>query len=171
MFNWRDKWSNLFHSIFLHRQRYSTLNWAPIIYYHKNFTQSDLARLYRDVDIALISPLRDGMNLVAKEFVACRTKNPGALVLSKFAGAAESMAGAFFINPYYLEEFADTIFQALKCSPEKKQERMTSLKNREFQNDTSSWANGFIDNTQKNFLGKSLGVLNFFGKFYNYFIF
>lgn len=71
--------------------RFSTAQWSPIRYIYGCLPQSALAGFYRDADVALITPLRDGMNLVAKEFVACRTKEPGVLVLSPFAGAGEMM--------------------------------------------------------------------------------
>ena len=71
--------------------RFSTATWSPVRYIYGCMGQQQLAGIYRDVDIALITPLRDGMNLVAKEFVACRTRKPGVLVLSPFAGAGEMM--------------------------------------------------------------------------------
>ena len=71
--------------------KFSTASWSPIRYIFGSLSHSQLAGIYRDSDIGLITPLRDGMNLVAKEFVACRTRKPGVLILSPFAGAGEMM--------------------------------------------------------------------------------
>ena len=101
------------------------------------------------MDIMLVSPLRDGMNLVAKEFVACQIANPGVLILSTFAGASNSMEEAIFINPYFLEEFAETIFRVLNMKNTDKKVRMSKLRNYEQINDTNLWAKNFITTTEK----------------------
>jgi len=93
--------------------RYSTANWVPIRYLYRSFTQPDLARVYRDAAVCLVTPLRDGMNLVAKEFVASQGEDPGVLVLSKFTGVAESLEEAIVVNPYDVDGTAEGIRRAL----------------------------------------------------------
>ena len=80
--------------------QFSRHDWSPVRYIYGCVPASDLAGFYRDADVALVTPLRDGMNLVAKEFVACRTHDPGVLVLSPFAGAGGMMHEALLVNPY-----------------------------------------------------------------------
>ena len=89
--------------------RFSTANWSPIRYIYGCISQDELAGFYRDVDVALVTPLRDGMNLVAKEFVACRTAKPGVLILSPFAGAGEMMHEALSVNPYDISNVASVL--------------------------------------------------------------
>ena len=86
--------------------RFSTAMWSPIRYIYDSISQSDLAGYYRDAEVALITPLRDGMNLVAKEFVACQIDKPGVLILSPFAGAGEMMYEALSVNPYEISNLA-----------------------------------------------------------------
>ncbi|MBZ0088902.1 MAG: trehalose-6-phosphate synthase, partial [Thermoanaerobaculia bacterium] len=86
------------------------VDWTPIRYLHRSFQRDTLARLYRGADVGLVTPLRDGMNLVAKEFVAAqRNSDPGVLVLSRFAGASASMRDAILVNPYVIDETAAAI--------------------------------------------------------------
>ena len=80
--------------------RFGEADWMPVHPLHRSYSQQDLAHLYREADACLVTPLRDGMNLVAKEFVASQTSDPGVLVLSRFCGAAESMPDALIVNPY-----------------------------------------------------------------------
>ena len=89
--------------------RFSTANWSPIRYIYGCISQDELAGFYRDVDVALVTPLRDGMNLVAKEFVACRTEKPGVLILSPFTGAGELMHEALSVNPYDISKVASVL--------------------------------------------------------------
>ena len=80
--------------------KFGEAHWMPIHPLHRSYSQQDLAHLYREADVCLVTPLRDGMNLVAKELVASQTSDPGVLVLSRFCGAAESMQDALIVNPY-----------------------------------------------------------------------
>ncbi len=80
--------------------RFSTPLWSPIRYIYGSISQQELAGFYRDADVALVTPMRDGMNLVAKEFVAARINEPGVLILSPFAGAGGMMHEALLVNPY-----------------------------------------------------------------------
>lgn len=90
--------------------RFTTPNWSPIRYIYGYVSQDELAAFYRDSAVALVTPLRDGMNLVAKEFVACQiNKPPGVLIVSPFAGAGEMMHEALLCNPYELDSAAEVI--------------------------------------------------------------
>ena len=91
----------------------------------------ELAAFYRDADVALVTPLRDGMNLVAKEFVACQVDSPGVLILSPFAGAGEMMHEALVVNPYEANQVAVAIRRALEMPLDERQLRMTNLRRRE----------------------------------------
>lgn len=90
--------------------RFTTPNWSPIRYIYGCVSQDELAAFYRDAAVALVTPLRDGMNLVAKEFVACQINTPpGVLIVSPFAGAGEMMHEALICNPYEIDEAAEVI--------------------------------------------------------------
>ena len=94
--------------------RFAELDWTPIHYINRSFGQRQLAGLYRNSDIGLVTPLRDGMNLVAKEYVASQDpEDPGVLVLSQFAGAAEQLLGALIVNPYDIQNVAKALHTAL----------------------------------------------------------
>lgn len=93
--------------------------------------KSELAAYYRDAFIAMVTPLRDGMNLVAKEFVACQIEEPGVLILSPFAGAGETMQEALLINPYKIDDVAELICSALEMSRDEREVRMKNLRRRE----------------------------------------
>ncbi|MBU6409998.1 MAG: trehalose-6-phosphate synthase, partial [Verrucomicrobia bacterium] len=88
---------------------YGTVQWSPLIYQYRNLSFEEIVALYRLCDTALITPLRDGMNLVAKEFVASRPDQKGVLILSEMAGAAKEMGEALIINPFYCEDFAKAL--------------------------------------------------------------
>ena len=93
--------------------------------------QTELVAYYRDAFIAMVTPLRDGMNLVAKEFVACQIEEPGVLILSPFAGAGETMQEALIINPYKIDEVAELIHTALEMPRDEREVRMKHLRRRE----------------------------------------
>jgi trehalose 6-phosphate synthase/phosphatase len=96
-----------------HYFRFSTENWSPVQYIYHHVSQRHLFGCYRDADVGLITPLRDGMNLVAKEFVACRVNSPGVLVLSPFAGAGRQLKEALIANPYDIGAVANALHVAL----------------------------------------------------------
>jgi trehalose 6-phosphate synthase/phosphatase len=124
--------------------RFATPSWSPIRYIYQSLSQDRLARFYRDADVALVTPLRDGMNLVAKEFVVCQVDDPGVLLLSNLAGAAETMAEALLVNPHDVEGTAGAIHRALCMPREERAERMGSLRARERENDVHAWVNRFL---------------------------
>jgi trehalose 6-phosphate synthase/phosphatase len=112
---------------------------------HQSVSPTELVALYRAADAMLVTPLRDGMNLVAKEFVASRVDEAGVLVLSEFAGAAAELDGAVTVNPYDVDAVADSVERALAMSPQEKQARMKTLRRRVCEHDVHAWAGGFLD--------------------------
>lgn len=125
--------------------RFSTAIWSPIRYIFGCIGQSDLAAYYRDAAVALVTPLRDGMNLVAKEFVACQINEPpGVLVVSPFAGAGETMHEALLCNPYEIGAAADVIYRALTMPEDERSLRMSRLRRREKDHDVSHWMRSFM---------------------------
>jgi trehalose 6-phosphate synthase len=111
-------------------RRFGTPSWRPIIFHHENVDAEELAAFYRAADLCLVSSLQDGMNLVAKEFVACQADERGVLVLSRFAGAAEEIEGAVLINPFNTDGFANGIRAALAMPAEERQRRMRGMRAR-----------------------------------------
>lgn len=124
--------------------RFSMPNWSPIRYIYGCLSQEQLAALYRDCAVALVTPLRDGMNLVAKEFVACQIRTPGVLILSPFAGAGGTMHEALLVNPYELDEMANVLNRALKMPLDERELRMTQLRHREQLLDVNYWMTSFF---------------------------
>ena len=125
---------------------YGELDWMPIRYMHRNMARKRLPGLYRVARVALVTPLRDGMNLVAKEFIAAQDPaDPGVLVLSRFAGAAEQMEHALLVNPYDIDGMADVIQQALQMPLQERQARYGKLLNRIRRQDVHWWRNAFLD--------------------------
>ena len=104
-----------------------------------------MAALYLAADVMLVTPLRDGMNLVAKEYVACRYDDTGALVLSEFTGAADELSGAFIVNPHDIEGLKDAIVRAATVSPAEARRRMRSMRRRVLEHDVAYWAKTYLD--------------------------
>ena len=125
---------------------WSTPNWSPITYLRRQLPQADLAALYASADVALVTPLRDGLNLVAKEYVACKSSGDGVLVLSEFAGAAAEMGEALLVNPYDEESLSATIDRALSLNETEKRDRMMALYRRVHKNNVFAWGERFIKN-------------------------
>jgi len=124
--------------------RLGTPRWTPVRYLHRSTPPEELAVLYRDAEVALVTPLRDGMNLVAKEYVACQVADPGVLVLSRLAGAAETMHEAIRVNPYNVERVAEALHEALAMDAEERTARMRALQHRERQRDVYAWLEEFL---------------------------
>jgi len=101
--------------------------------------------LYLAAEVMLVTPLRDGMNLVAKEYVACRNDENGTLVLSEFTGAADELAGAFLVNPHDIEGLKDAIVRAANTSPAEARRRMRAMRKRVREHDVARWAASFLD--------------------------
>src|SRR5947209_5762144 len=121
-----------------------TSDWVPIVYIHRGIPRHELVAIYRVSDVAWVSPLRDGMNLVAKEYVACHPDGDGVLVLSSFAGAAAEMGEALLINPLDEERTALSVMRALTMSTEEKRDRMQALHERVIRNDVFAWGDRFL---------------------------
>src|SRR6478609_1197840 len=117
----------------------------PITYLHSSYPREEMAALYRMADVMVVTPLRDGMNLVAKEYVACRTDSDGALVLSEFAGAAKELRQAYQVNPYDINALNERIVEAMNDSARTKSRRMRIMRRQVFENDIEHWAQVFLD--------------------------
>lgn len=124
--------------------RFGRSDWTPIRYIHRSVPGPKLSALYRDAAVALVTPLRDGMNLVAKEFVASQTDDPGVLLLSRMAGAAETMREALRVNPYNFESVAEALHRALVMPLDEREARMRALQRRERKHDLGQWLDLFI---------------------------
>ena len=124
---------------------FGTPEWQPVVYLRRSVNKQELAALYSAADVAWVGPLRDGMNLVAKEYVACQHEGDGVLVLSEFAGAAHELGEALRINPYDEVGTAAAIVRALEMPPEQRKERMAALHERVLKNDAVVWAERFIE--------------------------
>jgi trehalose 6-phosphate synthase/phosphatase len=122
-----------------------TPDWSPVIYLRRSISRVELASLYAAADIGWIAPLRDGMNLVAKEFVACQRDRSGVLLLSEFAGAAREMGEAIRVNPYDESGSADALERALAMPEEERLERQAALLDRVHRNSALKWAERFVD--------------------------
>ena len=118
--------------------------WTPVVYMRRGISRSELVALYAAADVGWVTPLRDGMNLVAKEYVACHRGQDGALLLSEFAGAAAEMGEAFLVNPYDEERTAATLERILEMPAEERQERMALLYRRVQRNNVYRWAERFL---------------------------
>ncbi len=117
----------------------------PIHYLHQTYPREEMAALYLAADVMLVTSLRDGMNLVAKEYVACRYDETGALVLSEFTGAADELGSAILVNPHDIEGMKDAIVYAAKISPNEARRRMRSMRRRVREHDVAHWAAEFLN--------------------------
>ena len=125
--------------------RYGTPDWTPIQYLHRSVADDMLLALYRAADVMLVTPRRDGMNLVAKEFVATRGDEDGVLILSEFAGAADEMSDALIVNPYDIGNVAGAIHRAFSMDGAERRRRMRRLRERVFTHDVHAWSGSFIE--------------------------
>lgn len=125
--------------------KYSVPGYQPIQYISRAYTQDELVQIFQFIDVMLVTPLMDGMNLVAKEFVAAREDLDGVLVLSEFAGAAEELGEAILVNPYDIEGSAQGLFTAIQMDKQERTERMKHLRKKVSDFDASIWARRFMD--------------------------
>lgn len=123
---------------------FSTVSWTPIWYFYRSMPFENLIDLYTASDIALLTPLRDGMNLVAKEYIATRTDKSGVLILSEMAGSAYEMNESLLINPNNFEQIADALDQAINMPLKEQQERNTQLQKRLARYNVEQWATDFM---------------------------
>ena len=123
---------------------FATSRWAPVHYVYRSLSERELVALYRAADVMLVTPVRDGMNLVAKEFVAARTDEDGVLVLSEFAGAAAELAEALHVNPYDVDRTSEIYYHALTLPAEERRARMLGLRRRVTTYDVEHWVRSFL---------------------------
>jgi trehalose 6-phosphate synthase len=129
--------------------RHGNHTWRPIVYLHEHHTAEEVYPLYRAAQACVVSSLHDGMNLVAKEFVAARTDLRGVLVLSRFTGAAQELTEALQINPYAVDEFAETLLQALTMPEAEQERRMRQLRAQVEDNNIYRWAGMLLSEAAK----------------------
>jgi len=142
--------------------QFGGVNYAPVWYFYRSLPFDNLVELYSTSDVALITPVRDGMNLVAKEYIACRINQTGVMIISEMAGVSKEMGEAIVINPNNESEIAEAIHQALTMSTEEQRERVEFIQRRIRRYDVFKWATEFvkglrkIENIQQNFLAKKI---------------
>lgn len=125
--------------------KYSTTRWVPVNWHYGSVAGEELAAMYRAADIALVTSLKDGMNLVCKEYCACKGKEPGVLILSEFAGAALQLAkGAVLVNPYDMDGVADAIYRAFSMAEKEKRDRMRFLRKSIARQNVFWWVDNFL---------------------------
>ncbi|MGN0064599.1 MAG: trehalose-6-phosphate synthase [Nocardioides sp.] len=122
-----------------------TIRYPLISYLHSSYPREEMAALYRAADVMVVTPYRDGMNLVAKEYVACRLEEDGALVLSEFAGAAEELRQAWLVNPYDINGIKSALLEAYGAEPKELQRRMRAMRRTVLEHDVASWALSFME--------------------------
>lgn len=142
--------------------RFSTVDWSPITYRYQALPFEELSALYAMADIMLVTPLRDGMNLVAKEYVATHHKDKGVLILSEMAGAASELAEAIHVNPYSTTMVSKAIAEALEMPTFEQKERMSAMQRRIKDYDISRWAEDFVG--RLNLSGKDASSLKLLDK-------
>ncbi|MBN1897785.1 MAG: bifunctional alpha,alpha-trehalose-phosphate synthase (UDP-forming)/trehalose-phosphatase [Spirochaetes bacterium] len=125
--------------------KYGSIDWIPVRYMNRSFPFEKLIPFYNMADIALITPLRDGMNLIAKEYIATKTDKKGVLILSEMAGAARELGESLIVNPNNKQEVAQAIFQAINMTSEDQKERNAIMQNRLERYHVKAWAQDFLD--------------------------
>ncbi len=131
--------------------RFTKLDWTPIIYRYKSIPFTELVALYAAADVALVTPLRDGMNLIAKEYLASKADATGVLILSEMAGAAKELTEAIIINPNNTEEMSAAIHTALNMPVEEQRRRNEHLRSRLERYDVARWAKNILDKVNEVF--------------------
>ncbi|MGB1449493.1 MAG: bifunctional alpha,alpha-trehalose-phosphate synthase (UDP-forming)/trehalose-phosphatase [Flavobacteriaceae bacterium] len=125
--------------------KFATVNWTPIWYYYRSFEFDDLIDFYCLSDIAMVTPLRDGMNLVAKEYLATRIDNKGVLILSELAGASKELHQSLTVNPFDINGLSEAIHEAINMPEEEQQERNMELRERIKRYNVTFWSNNFLE--------------------------
>ncbi len=128
---------------------FGTTTWAPIQYVYRNLPFYEICALLRRADVAWVTPMRDGMNLVAKEYVACQEKRPGALMIGEFVGAAAEMGEAFIVNPYDEEGMAAKLYEILSEKTDVLLKRMATLHQRVCAHTVEVWAEKFCGDLEQ----------------------
>jgi trehalose-6-phosphate synthase len=125
-------------------QRFQIDKWKPIALHNQHHSHAQIDPYYKAADVCMVTSLHDGMNLVAKEFVASRSDEDGVLILSQFTGASRELRDALLINPYDIEQIAETIKRALEMSPEERQARMQQMRRTVKEHNVYRWAADLI---------------------------
>lgn len=125
--------------------KYGKLGWQPIQHFYRSFPLPLLSALYKVADVALVTPMRDGMNLVSKEYIASKTDHKGVLVLSETAGAARELSEALMVNPNDIWDYAEQIYHALNMPEEEQKRRMVHMQQTVARFDVFTWVNNFLD--------------------------
>jgi len=125
-------------------RRFQTRRWKPIILLERHHSHKEIEPFYRASDVCLVTSLHDGMNLVAKEFIASRSDGGGSVILSRFAGASQELLDALIVNPYDTEQLAEAIRMALEMSPEERRGRMKRMRRTVQENNIYRWAAGLL---------------------------
>jgi trehalose 6-phosphate synthase/phosphatase len=125
--------------------RYRTFDWTPVNYYYRSLQPETLSALYSTADVCLVNPMRDGMNLVSKEYVASRTNNDGVLILSEMAGASRELIDALIVNPNNIIQVKDAIIQAFNMPPEEQRRRMTLMRQLVAKFTVTHWVEVFME--------------------------
>jgi len=141
----------IYHTMIRINEKWRYKNWQPILLQKAHLNLEEVVSYYRAADICIVSSIHDGMNLVAKEFVASRTDHKGVLILSKFTGSARELEAALLINPIHIEQFADTIKQGLEMSEGEIEERMRQMREVVKENNVYRWAGKIISEMKKLF--------------------
>lgn len=123
---------------------YSTINWTPVYYFYHSFDFEELVAMYHIADIALVTPLRDGMNLVAKEYLAAKRDNPGVLILSEMAGAAIELNESIIVNPNDVEEIERALLKALSMPEEEQIRKLSTMQKSISKHTVNAWAADFM---------------------------
>ncbi len=124
--------------------RFQTASWKPIVYLNRHHSHREIEKYYRAADLCLVTSLHDGMNLVAKEFIAARDDENGALILSRFTGAARELRDALIVNPYDIEQLAEALRFALEMDPDDRRARMGRMRRTITENNIYRWAGNLI---------------------------
>ena len=138
---------------------YATVNWTPIWYYYRSMDFDELIDLYSSADIAMITPIRDGMNLVAKEFVSTRINGDGVLILSELAGASKELFQALTVNPFDINSMSNTIHDAINMGVDEQKQRNFSMQKRIKRYTVKYWADEFISSLNEISVVQENGVL------------
>ena len=124
---------------------YGTNGWVPVIYQYRQLSLAELCALYSASDVAMVTPLKDGMNLIAKEYVAAHADKKGVLILSEMAGAVHELADAIVVNPYCIDELVDALIKGLSMGEEEQVLRMGQMQERLESYDVSDWADQMME--------------------------
>ncbi len=129
--------------------KFATINWTPVHYYYRSLDFNELVAHYVASDVILVTPLKDGMNLIAKEFVASRRDKKGVLILSEFAGSAKELGEAIIVNPNSIENLREAMESALKMSLEEQAQRIVTMQERLIRYDIIKWGKDFFTTLEK----------------------